>query len=105
MRRLKAYKKTVSIVNESAIELYKGLGREKKGFLMESNDKENGRYTFMGVDPQEIIQSDKDSLVITKSDGSREVRKGNPLVRLNEYFDEFEIIKDAEELEFMGGLV
>ena len=56
MRRLKAYKKTVSIVNESAIELYKGLGREKKGFLMESNDKENGRYTFMGVDPQEIIQ-------------------------------------------------
>ena len=41
MRRLKAYKKTVSIVNESAIELYKGLGREKKGFLMESNDKEN----------------------------------------------------------------
>ena len=79
MRRLKAYKKTVSIVNESAIELYKGLGREKKGFLMESNDKENGRYTFMGVDPQEIIQSDKDSLVITKSDGSREVRKGNPL--------------------------
>ena len=96
MRRLKAYKKTVSIVNESAIELYKGLGREKKGFLMESNDKENGRYTFMGVDPQEVIQSDKDSLVITKSDGSREVRKGNPLVRLKEYFDEFEIIKDAE---------
>ena len=93
MRRLKAYKKTVSIVNESAIELYNGLGREKKGFLMESNDKENGRYTFMGVDPQEIIQSDKDSLVITKSDGSREVRKGNPLVRLKEYFDEFEIIK------------
>ena len=60
---------------------------------------------FMGVDPQEIIQSDKDSLVITKSDGSREVRKGNPLVRLKEYFDEFEIIKDAEELEFMGGLL
>ena len=59
----------------------------------------------MGVDPQEIIQSDKNSLVITKSDGSREVRKGNPLVRLKEYFDEFEIIKDAEELEFMGGLV
>ena len=48
MRVLKAYKKTVSIVDETAIELYKGLGREHKGFLMESNDKENGRYTFMG---------------------------------------------------------
>ena len=39
MRVLKAYKKTVSIVDETAIELYKGLGREHKGFLMESNDK------------------------------------------------------------------
>ena len=34
-RRLRAYKKTVSIVNEKAIELYKGLGIEKKGFLLE----------------------------------------------------------------------
>lgn len=81
-RKLKAYKKTVSIVNESAISLYKGLGRTHKGFLMESNDKEKGRYTFMGVDPQEIIQSDKDSLVITRNDGTKEVRKGNPLVEL-----------------------
>ncbi len=105
MRVLKAYKKTVSIVNETAIELYKGLGREHKGFLMESNDKDNGRYTFMGVDPEEIIQSDKDSLVITKSDGTKDVRYGNPLERLKEYFDEFKIIKDAKELEFTGGLV
>lgn len=105
MRVLKAYKKTVSIVDETAIELYKGLGREHKGFLMESNDKENGRYTFMGVDPEEIIQSDKDSLVITRADGTKDIRYGNPLERLKEYFDEFKIIKDAKELEFMGGLV
>ena len=39
-RRLRAYKKTVSIVNEKAIELYKGLGIEKKGFLLEGTDKE-----------------------------------------------------------------
>ena len=88
MRVLKAYKKTVSIVDETAIELYKGLGREHKGFLMESNDKENGRYTFMGVDPEEIIQSDKDSLVITRADGTKDIRYGNPLERLKEYFDE-----------------
>ena len=72
-RRLRAYKKTVSIVNEKAIELYKGLGIEKKGFLLEGTDKESGQYTFMGVEPNEIIQSDKDSLVITRKDGSREV--------------------------------
>lgn len=46
---LKAYKKTVSIVNETAIQIYESLGSEKKGFLMESNDKENGRYTFMAL--------------------------------------------------------
>lgn len=104
-RRLKAYKKTVSIVDESAIDLYKGLGREKKGFLMESNDKENGRYTFMGVDPEEIIQSDKNSLVITKRNGEVEVIEGNPLELLKNYYDQFEVVKEHSELEFLGGLV
>ena len=59
----------------------------------------------MGVEPNEIIQSDKDSLVITRKDGSREVREGNPLIRLKEYFDEFEIVKNPGELDFIGGLV
>ena len=104
-RRLKAYKKTVSIVDESTIALYESLGREKKGFLMESNDKENGRYTFMGVEPEALIQSDGESLVITKADGTKEVRRGNPLERLKEYYSEFEIVKEDGELEFTGGLV
>ena len=102
---LKAYKKTVSIVNETAIQIYESLGSEKKGFLMESNDKENGRYTFMGVDPQYIIRSEGETLVIIDKNGQRDVRKGNPLDRLKEYFDEFEVTKEAEELEFMGGFV
>lgn len=102
---LKAYKKTVSIVNETAIQIYESLGSEKKGFLMESNDKENGRYTFMGVDPQYIIRSEGEALIIIDKNGQRDVRKGNPLDRLKEYFDEFEVTKEAEELEFMGGFV
>lgn len=97
---LKAYKKTVSIVNETAIQIYESLGSEKKGFLMESNDKENGRYTFMGVDPQYIIRSEGEALVIIDKNGQRDVRKGNPLDRLKEHFDEFEVTKEAEELEF-----
>ena len=102
---LKAYKKTVSIIDETAIQIYESLGSEKKGFLMESNDKENGRYTFMGVEPQKLIQSKGNSLVITDINGEVEVREGNPLEKLKEYFDEFEVTKEAEELEFMGGLV
>lgn len=105
MRRLRAYKKTVSIVNETAIELYKGLGRDRIGFLMESNDKQEGQFTFMGVDPEELVQSDKESLVITRADGTKEVRKGNPLEELKKYFNEFEIVKDDASLEFIGGLV
>ena len=102
---LKAYKKTVSIIDETAIQIYESLGSEKKGFLMESNDKENGRYTFMGVEPQKLIQSKGNSLVITDINGEVEVREGNPFEKLKEYFDEFEVTKEAEELEFMGGLV
>lgn len=77
-RRLKAYKKTVSIVDESTIALYESLGREKKGFLMESNDKENGRYTFMGVEPEALIQSDGESLVITKAERHKGSAQGQP---------------------------
>ena len=67
-RILRAYKKTVSIVNETAVGLYEGLAQGKKGFLLESYDKNNGRYTFFGAEPQEIITSRGNSLVIKKSD-------------------------------------
>lgn len=36
---LRAYKKTVSIVNETAIWMYENLGSDRVGFLMESNEK------------------------------------------------------------------
>ena len=38
-RRLRVYKKTVSIVNETAIGMYESLVGNKKGFLLESYDK------------------------------------------------------------------
>ena len=37
-RRLRVYKKTVSIVNETAIGMYESLVGNKKGFLLESYD-------------------------------------------------------------------
>ena len=46
-RVLRAYKKTVSIVNETATGLYAGLAQGGKGFLLESYDKNNGRYSFL----------------------------------------------------------
>ena len=104
-RRLKVYKKTVSIVNETATGMYENLVGKKKGFLLESYDKNYDRYTFFGDDPEEIITSKGNSLVIQKNDGTKEVREGNPLELLKAYYDEFDIIKENEDLAFSGGLV
>lgn len=104
-RRLRVYTKTVSIVNETATGMYESLVGDKKGFLLESYDKNYDRYTFLGREPEEIITSKGNSLVIIRGDGSEEVREGNPLERLKEYYSEFEIVKDNEGLSFSGGLV
>lgn len=104
-RRLRVYKKTVSIVSETATGMYENLVGDRKGFLLESYDKNYDRYTFFGREPEEIIRSRGNALVIIKADGSEEVREGNPLQRLKEYYSEFDIVKDNEELSFSGGLV
>ena len=104
-RRLRVYKKTVSIVNETATAMYENLVGDKKGFLLESYDKNYDRYTFFGREPEEIISSRGNALVITKNDGSEEVREGNRLKLLKEYYSECDIVKDNEELSFSGGLV
>ena len=89
MKRIyKVYKKTVSIVNETPTAMYENLVGSRKGFLLESYDKNYDRYTFLG-EPEELISSEGESLVITKKSGEREVRRGNPLALLKEYYDEF----------------
>lgn len=104
-RRLRVYKKTVSIVNETSIGMYESLVGNKKGFLLESYDKNYDRYSFFGSEPEEIISSKGNSLVITRLDGSKEVREGNPLELLKEYYSEFDIVKDNDGISFSGGLV
>ncbi len=104
-RKLRAYRKTVSLVNEKAISMFEGIAREgKKCFLLESYDKDYDRYSFFGIDPEEVISSRGQSLVITKRDGTSEIREGNPLELLKQYYDEFEVVKDEGELAMIGGL-
>lgn len=106
MKRIrKVYKKTVSIVNETAIGMYENLVGTRKGFLLESYDKNYDRYTFFGESPEEILTSRGNSLIITKADGAQEIREGNPLELLKEYYSEFEVQKENDELNFTGGLV
>lgn len=103
-RVLRVYKHTVSIVNETSIEMYENLVGKKKGFLLESYDKNYDRYTLFGAEPEEIVTSRGNALVIQRKEGE-EVREGNPLMRLKEYYSEFEIRKDVDGLRFSGGLV
>ena len=105
VRNRKVFKKTVSIVNEKSTDMYESLVGDKKGFLLESYDKNYDRYTFFGMEPEEIVTSRGNALVITKADGTEKVREGNPLERLKEYYSEFHIEKEDEELSFFGGLV
>ena len=98
MKRIyKVYKKTVSIVNETPTAMYENLVGSRKGFLLESYDKNYDRYTFLG-EPEELI-SRRGSRLSSQS-GEREVRRGNPLALLKEYYDEFEIHKENDELNF-----
>lgn len=104
-RILKVYKKTVSVVSETPTAMYESLAGDKKGFLLESYDKNYDRFTFFGAEPEEIVSSRGQALVITRADGSEEVREGNPAELLKAYYDEFEIRKENDELSFSGGLV
>ena len=105
MRKRRVYKKTISIVNETPMEMYENFVGKKKGFLLESYDKNYDRYTFFGAEPEEIITSRGNALVITAADGTETIREGNPLELLKEYYSEFEVVKDADGNHFPGGLV
>lgn len=87
------------------MEMYENLVGKKKGFLLESYDKNYDRYTFFGAEPEEIITSRGNALVITAADGTETIREGNPLELLKEYYSDFEIVKDADGIHFPGGLV
>ncbi len=104
-RILKVYKKTTSIINETPTRMYWNLAGDKKGFLLESYDKNYDMFTLFGAEPEEIITSRRQALVISRADGSEEVREGNPHDLLKAYYDEFEIRKENDELAFSGGLV
>lgn len=101
----RAYKKTVSIVNETAVQLYESYVGKQKGFLLESYDKNNGRFVFLGKDPEEYITSKGNSLVIKRKDNSTITLGGNPVDLLKAYYNDFEIRKDAGEMAFTGGLI
>lgn len=105
MRKLRACRKTVSIVNETPIAIYEKICSDKKGFLLESYDKNNGCYTIICEEPEALIRSEGMSLIIENCNGYIERRNGNPYYLLKELICEYQVEKDAGDLFFTGGLV
>lgn len=106
MKRIfRVYKKNVSIVNETAVGMYENLVGSRKGFLLESYDKNYDRFTLFGAEPQEMITSKGRSLEIVSADGIVTKREGNPLALLKEYYSEFEIRNEEGDTGFTGGFV
>ncbi len=103
-RILRVYRKTVSIVNETPTAMYRSLAGDRVGFLLESYDKNYDRYTIFGADPEEILTSRGNALVVRSARGE-EILEGNPLEQLKAYYDRFEIRNDADGMSFNGGLV
>lgn len=101
---LRAYHKTVSIVNETPVALFEGMAGEK-GFLLESYDKEYDRYTFFCNEPEAVLHSEDQKLIADYADGRREVLEGNPRELIREFYSRYEVKKGDVELAFTGGLV
>lgn len=106
MKRIRrAYSKTVSIIDETAVGIYQNFVGKSRGFLLESYDKNYDRYVFMGKNPEELIQTEKDALLIRHRDGTAERREGNPLELLKAYYSDFEVRQEGTPLAFSGGVV
>lgn len=107
MKRI-AYKKTVSIIDETAVQIYKSLvGVGNKGFLLESYDKNYDRYVIMGREPEAYVEvSPKEEvLTIRYQNGEREKIAGNPMESLKAFYDRYDVARPDGELAFTGGLI
>lgn len=104
--RRQAYKKTVSLVDETAVGIYESYVGNEKGFMLESYDRDHGRYVFIGRDPEAFVSSDKDrGIRVIYRDGRKEEIQGNPVDCIKEFYDRYQISSGHGDLPFAGGLV
>lgn len=102
---LKVYSKTVSVIEETAVDIYRNYVGDGRGFLLESYDKNYDRYVFLGKNPEAVIRTEKGQLTVQKRSGEVLRFSGNPAEALKAYAGSFEIRRDGSLLPFSGGLV
>lgn len=100
---LKIYTKIVTGDIETPITLYKKYVGESRGFLLETKDLDNGRYSFIGKNHGSKISSRGNEVTII--DGLKsEIRTGKVLDITKEYMNNFKVI-NKQDFPFAGGVI
>lgn len=100
---LRIYTKTITGDIETPITLYKKYVGESRGFLLETKDLDNGRYSFIGKNHGDKISSKGNEVTITEGFKS-ETKIGRVLDITRDYMNNFKVI-NKEKFPFIGGVI
>lgn len=102
-RILVPYIKKISGDLETPITLYCKYVKNEKGFLLETTDLENGRYSFIGKNPKAILKGTGYEVTINHNK-KEECKKGKILEITKNYMNQFKV-NNTTSIPFMGGAV
>ncbi len=88
---------------ETPVTLFKKYVGEDIGFLLETLDTVNGRFSFIGKNPYARIKGKNDHLII-ESNSNQEIKKGRLLDLVKDYLSYFEV-ENETNLPFIGGAI
>lgn len=103
VKSLVPYTKVISGDTETPITLFKKYVEKDKGFLLESYDAENNKFSFISKNPSAILQGKNNEMTIIEKD-TIEVKNGRLLDIVKDYLDKYKINNDTE-YPFVGGAV
>ncbi len=103
VKSLVPYTKVISGDTETPITLFKKYVEKDKGFLLESYDAENNKFSFISKNPSAILQGKNNEMTIIEKD-TIQVKNGRLLDIVKDYLDKYKINNDTE-YPFVGGAV
>jgi len=94
--------------SETPVSAFSKLDRGGYSFLFESTEKNDvsGRFSFVGTDPEIVIRSRNNEIIITEADKTRNSQSSSdPLVELRQLMAKYRFVKRPELPRFVGGAV
>ena len=94
--------------SDTPVSAFSKLDRGGYSFLFESTEKNDvsGRFSFVGTDPEIVIRSRNNEIIITEADKTRNSQSSSdPLVELRQLMAKYRFVKRPELPRFVGGAV